>query len=111
MTEKRKLKVTVSTLDSFHEESQYRLKMPAHYIVDSEGVTPRMEFHADYTIRPEPSETLRSLKESVQASPVAELQRTSRSKTAWLFPREEDNAFAISVDTAFVRYTFVEHVL
>lgn len=69
MTEKRKLKVTVSTLDRFRDESEYRLRIPARYIVDSEGVTPGREVNADYTIRPEPSETLRSLKEIVEASP------------------------------------------
>ena len=40
MTEKRKLKVTVSTLDRFHDESECRSLMPARCIVDSEGVTP-----------------------------------------------------------------------
>ena len=49
MTEKRKLKVTVSTLDRFHDESEYRLRIPARYIVDSEGVTPGREVNADYT--------------------------------------------------------------
>jgi hypothetical protein len=83
MTEKRKLKVTVSTLDRFHDESEYRLPISARYIVDSEGVTPGREVNADYTIRPEPSETLRSLKEIVEASPVAELQRRSLGKTAF----------------------------
>jgi hypothetical protein len=73
MTEKRKLKVTVSTVDRFHDESEYRLPMPPRYIVDSEVVTPGREVNADYTIRPEPSETLRSLKEVVQASSVSEL--------------------------------------
>jgi hypothetical protein len=65
MTEKRKLKVTVSTLDRFHDESEHRLPIPARYIVDSERVTPGREVNADYTIRPEPSETLRNLKEIV----------------------------------------------
>ena len=53
MTEKRKLKFTVSTLDRFHDESEYRLRIPARYIVDSEGVTPGREVNADYTIRPD----------------------------------------------------------
>jgi hypothetical protein len=100
MTEKRILKVTVSTLDRFHDESEYRLRIPARYIVDSEGVTPGREVNADYTIRPEPSEMLRSLKEIVEASPVAELQRRSLGKTPLLSSREEDNAFANSVCTA-----------
>jgi len=97
MTEKRILKVTVSTLDRFDDESEYRLRIPARYIVDSEGVTPGREVDADYTIRPEPSDTLRSLKEIVEASPVAGLQRRSLGKTPLLSSREEDNAFATSV--------------
>jgi hypothetical protein len=40
MTEEWKLKVTASTLDSFHDEPEHRLPIPTHYIVDSEGVTP-----------------------------------------------------------------------
>jgi hypothetical protein len=40
MTDKRILKVTDSTLDRFHDESEYRLPIPPRYIVDSEGVTP-----------------------------------------------------------------------
>jgi len=39
MTEKRKLKVTVSEVDRFHEESEHRLPIPARQIVDSKGVT------------------------------------------------------------------------
>jgi hypothetical protein len=88
MTEKRILKVTVTTLDRFHDESEHRLPIPARYIVDSEGVTPGREVNADHTIRPEPSETLRNLKEIVEASPVAELQRRSLGKTPLLSSRE-----------------------
>ncbi len=36
MTETRKLKVTVSTLDMFHDESEHTLPIPTRYIVDSE---------------------------------------------------------------------------
>jgi peroxiredoxin len=52
-----------STLDRFHDESGYRLPMPARYIIDSNSLIRAAEFNADYTIRPEPSETLRCLKE------------------------------------------------
>ena len=40
MTEERKLKVTVSTLDRSHDETEHRSPTPTRYIVDSEGVTP-----------------------------------------------------------------------
>src|SRR5438477_10950054 len=60
---------------------KYRLRIPARYIVDSEGVTPGREVHADYTISPAPSDTLRRVKEIVEASPVPGLQRRSLSKT------------------------------
>jgi peroxiredoxin len=55
-----------STLDRFHDEAEYRLPMPARYIIDSNGVIRAVDVDADYTIRPEPSETLRLLKQTVQ---------------------------------------------
>jgi peroxiredoxin len=58
-----------STLDRFHDESEYRLPMPARYIVDSNNLIRSAEVNADYTIRPEPSETLRRLKEIVRTEP------------------------------------------
>jgi len=58
-----------STLDRFHDESEYRLPMPARYIVDSNSTIRAAEVNADYTIRPEPSETLDRLKEIVQTEP------------------------------------------
>ena len=55
-----------STLDRFNDEPEYRLPMPARYIVDSKSLIRAAEVNADYTIRPEPSETLRLLKELVR---------------------------------------------
>ena len=51
-----------STLDRFHDETEYRLPMPARYVIDQQGVIRAAEVNADYTIRPEPSETVRQLR-------------------------------------------------
>lgn len=51
-----------STLDRFHDESEYRLPMPARYTVDKQGIIRAADVNADYTIRPEPSETLSQLR-------------------------------------------------
>ena len=51
-----------STLDRFHDEREYRLPMPARYVMDNEGIIRAAEVNADYTIRPEPSETLKQLR-------------------------------------------------
>jgi peroxiredoxin len=51
-----------STLDRFHDESEYRLPMPARYAVDKQGIIRAAGVNADYTIRPEPSETLSQLR-------------------------------------------------
>jgi peroxiredoxin len=51
-----------STLDRFHDESEYRLPMPARYVIDKQGSIRAADVNADYTIRPEPSETLRQLR-------------------------------------------------
>ena len=51
-----------STLDRFHDEPEYRLPMPARYVIDKQGMIRLAEVNADYTIRPEPSETVRQLR-------------------------------------------------
>jgi peroxiredoxin len=51
-----------NTLDRFHDEAEYRLPMSARYVIDKEGVIRAAEVNADYTIRPEPSETVKVLK-------------------------------------------------
>jgi len=51
-----------STLDRFNDEPQYRLPMPARYIIDQNGIVRAADVNADYTIRPEPSETLERLR-------------------------------------------------
>lgn len=49
-------------LDRFHDESDYRLPMPARYVIDQEGIIRAADMNAVYTIRPEPSETVTILR-------------------------------------------------
>ena len=51
-----------SALDRFNDEPEYRLPMPARYVIDKTGVIRAADVNADYTIRPEPSETVKVLK-------------------------------------------------
>jgi peroxiredoxin len=51
-----------NALDRFHDEPEFRLPIPARYVVDKQGVIRAADMNADYTIRPEPSETLRQLR-------------------------------------------------
>jgi peroxiredoxin len=50
-----------STLDRFHDEAEYRLPMPARYVIDKQSIIRAAEVNADYTVRPEPSKTLQQL--------------------------------------------------
>jgi peroxiredoxin len=52
-----------NSLDRFHDESEYRLPMPARYVIDNAGIIRAAEVNADYTIRPEPSEIVKVLPE------------------------------------------------
>jgi peroxiredoxin len=54
------------TLDRFHGEKEYRLPMPARYVIDREGVIRAADVNADYTVRPEPAETVRQLRTLAQ---------------------------------------------
>jgi peroxiredoxin len=50
-------------LDRFNDESEFRLAVPARYVIDKEGIIRAADVNADYTIRPEPSETVAHLRE------------------------------------------------
>ena len=41
-----------NALDRFHDEPEYRLPIPARYIVDKQGIIRAADVNADYTIRP-----------------------------------------------------------
>lgn len=51
-----------SALDRFHDETEYRLPMPARYVIDQQEVIRAAEVNADYTIRPDPPETVKQLR-------------------------------------------------
>ena len=51
-----------NALDRFHDEPEFRLPIPARYVVDKQGTIRAADLNADYTVRPEPSETLMQLR-------------------------------------------------
>jgi len=52
-----------SKLDEFNGEDAFRLPMPARYIVDQQRVIRSANVSPDYTVRPDPSETISTLEE------------------------------------------------
>jgi peroxiredoxin len=50
-----------NALDRFHEQPGYRLPIPARYVIDKQGIIRAANVNADYTVRPEPSKTVRQL--------------------------------------------------
>jgi len=59
------------TLDRFNDEPEFRLAMPARYVIDSSGVIRAADVNADYTKRPDPAETIQHLKELKRASALS----------------------------------------
>lgn len=51
-----------NALDKFHDEPEFRLPMPARYVIDKHGIIRAADVSADYTIRREPSDTLNALR-------------------------------------------------
>lgn len=49
-------------LDETNGEPEWRLPVPARYIVDTERIIRYARVHPDYTTRPEPAETLEALR-------------------------------------------------
>ena len=58
-------------LDEFHGEDAFRLPMPARYVIDSQSVIRSPNVKADYTVRPEPSETIRVLEQLTNETGIA----------------------------------------
>jgi peroxiredoxin len=50
------------TLDKFHGEPAYRLPLPARYVIDRQGQIRAADVTADYTVRPDPEQTLAQLR-------------------------------------------------
>jgi len=57
-----------TTLDKFPGEPAYRLPLPARYVVDRQGQIRAADVNADYTVRPEPEDTLAQLRALTRAS-------------------------------------------
>ena len=51
-----------NALDRFHDEPEYRLPIPPRYVIDKQRIIRAADVNADYTVRLEPSETLRQLR-------------------------------------------------
>ena len=51
-----------SNLDRFNDEPEYRLPIPARYVIDKQGMIRAADVNADYTIRSEPAETVKQLR-------------------------------------------------
>ncbi len=49
-------------LDQYNENSAWELAIPARLVVSSDGIIRAADYNADYTIRPEPSETVEVLR-------------------------------------------------
>src|SRR5262245_44232444 len=58
-----------NTLDKFHDEPEFRLPMPARYVVDQHGRIRAADVNPDYTIRPEPDDTLEVVRQLATGSP------------------------------------------
>jgi len=49
-------------LPRFNGDDSWKLPMPARFVIDREGIIRDAEVSADYTVRPEPEDTLQVLK-------------------------------------------------
>jgi len=56
-------------LPAFHNEASWTLPLPARLIVDRQGIVRLSEANADYTLRPEPADTLAALRHMLADQP------------------------------------------
>jgi len=53
-------------ISEYNDDASWKLPMPARYIIDQNQRIRYSEINADYTIRPEPSETIEVLKKMIK---------------------------------------------
>ncbi len=53
-------------LPRYNGDDSWTLPLPARFIIDANGFITDAEVNADYTVRPEPEQTLKTLKNQVQ---------------------------------------------
>ncbi len=49
-------------VSAYNEDGSWRLPMPARYIIDTDRQIRYADVNPDYTVRPDPSETIEALK-------------------------------------------------
>jgi peroxiredoxin len=54
-------------LEVFNEDDSWTLPLPARLIIDREGIIRHADISADYTLRPDPQETVAELKKIMNA--------------------------------------------
>jgi len=54
------------TLDRFHDEAEYRLPLPARYLIDKQGIIRAADVNADSKVRTDPAETVLQLRTLTQ---------------------------------------------
>jgi peroxiredoxin len=52
-------------LDQYNGDDSWTLPLPARFVIDREGIIRHADINVDYTIRPEPEDTLAALKKIV----------------------------------------------
>jgi peroxiredoxin len=58
-------------LEKFNGDDSWTLPMPARYLIDNGGIIRAADVNADYTVRPEPGDTIKALKALVTPSRLA----------------------------------------
>ena len=52
-------------LEKYNGDDSWTLRLPARLIIDGDGIIRYAEINADYTVRPEPEETIVALKNMI----------------------------------------------
>jgi len=55
-------------LDIYNEDDSWTLPLPARLVIDRKGIIRHADISADYTIRPDPQETIEELKKIMTTS-------------------------------------------